>query len=305
MLLRGSLGVGGGWIAHELFWSFWGVLQLAWTERVAGDDRPTWRLRLRTRLLDGFSGSGGQVSALAACLPYSALGGVVAGEGRRRHLELAAAVDFHDGNIGSMVRLMAVAARAHAADARYLLAHSKRLTAAGLVLVIDAAAEPPAPFLNAGDAGCRQAFALPPARRGRSREIALWVDELERRGEARAEETPWGITAKYSIGWTAETQSILELRPDASRPLLGPGVTIGLWTPVRGGPMDAMAWNAREVGAASRGEALGGWWAPPGGVLVHRAFFPAEICKPDVVAAVLDACTRRARYSASVVAARE
>ena len=240
---------------------------------------------------------------MAASLPHAALGALVTGDGRRRPLELASAVEVYDGNVSSMVKLLAVAARAQAADARLLLAYSRRLSGAGLIPVIDAAATMPISFLP-GTARRRDTPVLPPPRRGISREILPWVDALEQRGVARAVETPWGVTATFALGSTIETQSKLDLRPDPGRPLFGPGVTVGLWTPVRGGPLDALAWNAREVGEGSRGDALGGWWAPPGGVLVHRAFFPAEICQPDVVSAALDSCIRRAELASSVVASR-
>jgi hypothetical protein len=299
LLLRRRLGVGSGWISGEaVHWSYWGALQSAWSESVrARGGAPAWRIRLATRLADGFSTSPQHTAALAAILPQPSLGGLVM-QGHR--LDIMSAVDVDDSNVGSMVQVLAMAARAHVADARHLVSGTRKL-APGLISLLDTAASLPDAFVDA-------ALLREPAGRDASwstREIATCIDALRPRSEPRAVETPWGVSATFALDWTVEVRSVLEVRSDSARPLFGRGIGVTLWTMVRGGPRDALAWNARETGAGTNGLALGGWWAPEGGFLVHRAFYPASLCQADLLVQFLQASVHRARAANTYVAARE
>jgi hypothetical protein len=299
LLLRRRLGVGPGWISGEaVHWSYWGALQSAWSEPVrARSGAPAWRVRLATRLVEGFSTSPQHTAALASILPQPSLGGLVM-EGNR--LDIMSAVDIDDHNVGSMVQVLTMAARAHVADARHLVSGTKRL-APGLISLVDTAARLPDAFLDAPM--LREA----PGREGSwsTREIATCVDALRKRSEPRAVETPWGVSATFALDWTNEVRSVLEVRPDSARPLFGRGIGATLWTMVRGGPRDALQWNARETGPGSNGDALGGWWAPEGGFLVHRSFYPGPLCQADLLVQFLQASVHRARAANTYVAARE
>lgn len=299
LLLRRSLGVGSGWISDGIVrWSYWGVLQSAWSEPVQ-DSRgaPAWRIRLATRLLDGFSRSAPKVAALDAILPHGPLGAYVV---RRRTLELVTAVDLDEGNHGSMVQVLAIAARAHAADARRMLSDTRLLARTGLISVIDAAAPLPETFVTPGllreSPGEGSAWSR--------RELALCLDGLRSHGAARAVETPWGVSASFPLEWTSAAGSVIEARPDVARDPFKGGLAVTLWTPVRGGTLHALDWNGRDTGPGSTGNALGGWWAE-GGYLVHRSYCPAAVCQPDLVLELLQTYIRRAHAANACVAAIE
>jgi hypothetical protein len=123
-------------------------------------------------------------------------------------------------------------------------------------------------------------------------ELALCVKALEPHDHVRISETPWGVSA--AIGATDEARSVLEIRRDAGRPLLGKGVSVSLWTPLRGGPLDAVVLNERETATWGHGTALGRWWAPEGGFLVHSSFVPAGLFEIAQVPSLLGAYMHRA-----------
>ena len=308
--LRKSLGVGDGWTLEQIgaepylkrqagsavHWSFWGALQRAWPEPLAvPGGRPTWRIHLRTRLLDGFTGSPRQIAALLASLPHASLAGVVSLDGPRQPLELASAVDIHNGNLESMVRLLRITARAQAVDARHLFSWSKPLESVGLVPTVDETAdEPTVVCLRPGEVRFKDAAAAGEGVTWTGHDMAMCAEALHQGGEWRAVETPWGVSVTFAPDWTSDVHSVLEVRPDVGRPLIGRGVGVSLWTPIRGGLLDAMAWNERDLVAAGLGVALGGWWATEASMLVHRSFYPAEVWHADLVSELLRSYMRRA-----------
>jgi hypothetical protein len=220
---------------------------------------------------------------------------------RRKTLEIVSAVDLDSSYLGSMVQVLSIAARTHVADARHLVSGSKKLAAAGLTSVIDEAATIPETFLN-------PVLLRDTQDDGHSwtkREIASCINAIRPKREAPATETPWGVTATFALDWTNAVRSVLEVRPDTSRPLFGKGIAVTLWTPVRGGPLEALVWNEREAAPRGTGDVLGGWWAPEGGFLVHRSFYPAALCQPDLVVQFLQTDVRRAYAANKCVAALE
>jgi hypothetical protein len=293
--LQRSLGVDSAWTAEGApHWSFWGTLQRAWSSPLSTSDRPTWRVHLHTRLLDGFTGAVAQTSALSSCLPHASLAAVVRGHRRPETLELASTIDVHDGNVGSMVRLLAVAARAQVAEARFLVSCSKTLASVGLFAAADIAAGIPAAMLNPDQLLVREIRAESSGRLWFQPEIAMCVDTLRQQCAVRAMQTPWGVSAVFSAE-TSDVRSVLEINTDGGRPLLGTGISVSLWTPVRGGPPEALIWNEDEVVSTTDScHALGGWWTPEGGFLVHRSFYPLGVCHQDLVSQFLLAYARRA-----------
>jgi hypothetical protein len=307
VLLRGALGVGPGWTVDDaVHWTFGGALQCAWSEPVTPEgNKPAWRVHLRTRLADGFTGSYLQTLTLSSCMPHASLAGIVSGVGPRTTLKLASAVDVDDGSLGSKVQMLVAAARAQVADARNMASFGRKLTAAALTPLADLAAALPDGVLTPAETVLGEMM----AGRGRSgwaaRAVSVWIAALRPHSDAKVVRTPWGLSATLSLGWTDAARSVLEVRADAGRLRPGQGISIGLWTPVRGGPLDAIGWNEREVGPGGAGWAIGGWWAPEGGFLVHRCFWPAALCQPDLLVELLQAYTRRAEHANRLVAALE
>ena len=228
----------------------------------------------------------------------------VPGRQRPETLELASTVDVHDGNVGSMVRLLTVAARAQVVEARFLVSCSKTLGIAGLAAAADTSADIPASMMNPDQLVVRDTAARSSGRLWFRRGIAMCVDTLLQQCNVRAVPTPWGVSATFSEG-TRDTRSILEISVDGGRPLLGTGIAVSLWTPVRGGPQDALAWNEREVASTEPCHALGGWWALERGVLVHRSFYPVGVCHQDLVSQFLQAYVRRAHHANALAAAEQ
>lgn len=280
--------------AHH--WSFWGTLQRAWASPIRTSGRPTWRVHLNTRLLDGFTGAVEQTAVLSSCLPHASLAAVVRGRRPHETLELASTVDVHDGNVGSMVRLLAVAARAQVAEARFLVSCSKPLISVGLFAAADIAAGIPAAMLNPDQLLVREIPAESSGRLWFQPEVAMCVDTLRSQCAVRAMQTPWGVSAVFSAE-SGGARSVLEINADGGRPLLGTGISVSLWTPVRGGPPEALLWNEDEVASNEPCHALGGWWTPEGGYLVHRSFYPLGVCHQDLVSQFLLAYARRARMA--------
>lgn len=307
VLLRRALGVGSGWMVdHAFHWVFWGALQSAWVEpAVTGDGRSVQRVHLRTRMVDGFSGSSAQVTVLATCLPHPSLSGVVTGNESGKLLMLATAVTVDEGSLEACVRLLDWAARSQANEARRLAEFARQLAAADFTPLVDATALLPEAVLASGEMLFREARPAHGRWSWSSRAMALCVDELGKHSEVNAMRTPWGLSATLSLGWTAAAVSTLEVRADVGRPLMGPGISIGLWTPVRGGPIDAIGWNEREMGPDGPPIAVGGWGAPEGGYLVHRSFCPAALSRPELVQELVPIYVARARRANTAVAARE
>jgi hypothetical protein len=305
VLLRKSLGIKTTWTADAaVHWSFWGTLQRAWSAPVLRTaPRSAWRVNLRTRLFDGFDGSAAQMSAISSCLPHASLAAVAQREACPDHLELASAVDVHDDNVGQVVRVLTVAARAQASEARYFLTGSKTLAAVGLTPVVDTAAGLPTAALYAGEALLRDTLSRGASLRSKE-EMSQCVESLRQQHGVRAVHTPWGVSATFGRCGAVDVRSILEVKPDGGRPLLGRGVSVALWSPVRGGPQDALLWNRRELASEGSCYALGGWWAPEGGFLVHRSFYPAGVWNADLVARFLEAYALRAHQANAVAAAR-
>ena len=308
-LLRQSLGVGDGWTLQPIgaepsltpepgsavHWPFWGALQRAWAEPLAvPGGPPTWRLQLRTRVLEGFTGSPRQITALLANLPHASLAGIVPAGGPRQPVELASAVDVHDGNLESMVRLLRITARAQAVDARHLFSWSKQLESVGLVAIADEAADQTVVCLRPGEIRWDEPASGREGVAWTAREVAMCTAALQQGGEWHATEKPWGISVTFTLDQASAVRSVLEVRRGVARPLAGRGVSVTLWTPVGGGLLDAMAWNERELIAVGPGVALGGWWVSDRNALVHRSFYPTEVWHPDLVAELLRSSMHRA-----------
>lgn len=296
--LHQLLGAETEWTAGEVGfrWSLWGARQRVWSESVRGEgNRPTWRLRLRTRALEGFTGSLRQRSALMSTVPPATLAALVRSLVRPDRLELAITLDLHEGNFGWALRTVAIAARVQAVTAR-ILGESRTLDGAGLSPGVDPNAglpvnlrKHPEDVLFVGPRPHTTAPCWPPS------EFGALVGVLRGHAKARAVQTPSGILASLGHEEVEKARCILEVKSDTVRPTFGKGLSVVLTTAVRGGVLDAMLWNEREVGPQSRGDSLGGWWACESGLLVHNSFYPDVLHRKDLALHVVLASTRRAR----------
>jgi len=291
------LGVEGACTPGEagIQWSLWGASQRVWSEPVkVADYDAAWTVRLRTRALDGFIGSPAQLVALSTRLTLPTLAGVARSADQPTRLELASSFVVHQGNIGWVAGALAVAARVQAIEAR-LFSESKGLAWVGLNPVVDMGAKVPETLLREPDSlltggldteGSRQAWP--------ESEISECADVLALRARAHAIRTPRGMTATFVVDSTTDTRSILEARADGVHPLLGRGLSVILRIPARGGPLDAIAANEREVGPWGNTDALGGWRAPQGGLLQYSSFYPDALYRRGLALQLVLSCARRA-----------
>jgi len=174
----------------------------------------------------------------------------------------------------------------------------------GLAASADTLAEMPASMLNPDQLVVRETSARSSGRLWFRRGLSMCVETLLQQCNVRAVPTPWGVSATFFEG-TRDVRSILEISIDGGRPLLGTGISVSLWTPVRGGPDDAISWNQREVAATDPCHGFGGWWALDGGLLVHRSFYPIGVCHQDLVSQFLQAYARRAQCANALAAAEQ
>ena len=194
------LGVEAEWRAHDngFEWSLWGASQRAWSEPASGSGGwPTWRLQLRTRALQAFTGSDQQAEALTAEPVVAAMGGVIRAPGEPTRLELASSLDVRGSSVGCVLWLLAVAARAHAAEARRL-SQSQRLRVAGLGPGVSLEADAPAALPPEG-------LLLPAAQALESvshagPEMPVCVEVLKNQTKARAVQSPRGLIATLPFG---------------------------------------------------------------------------------------------------------
>jgi hypothetical protein len=249
----------------------------------------------------------GHARAAGSALDVNAadvLAGIVWSRDNPEQLDLATAIDIHAGNYEWAVKLIVAAARTQAAEARHVLVCADALAPVGLTSVIDTAAAFPAHVMNSSEALIRDTQAQCTGSRWFADEIAACAETLRQYGQTHAVKTAWGVSATFIQRGVTEARSILEVRRDAGRPLLGRGLSITLWAPLRGGPIDALQWNDRELASAGLSLALGGWWAPEGGFLVHSCFIPEAFCGADQLSHWLQLAASRAHFANAVVAGR-
>jgi hypothetical protein len=281
-------------------WRLGGAVQRAWASPAAGADGfPAWRINLRTRALEGYSGAREQVRALGVLWTIPTLAGLVEDHEGPGRLELASSVEVPGSDIGWTLRVLAVAARAQAADAGRLC-RSEALAAVGLAAVSGfphGVAAPPV------DHGFLTATA--PAETGEewtSSGVAGCMSVVGSGRGARVVRTPEGLCGVF-LEEGGDGGSILEIKAGAEDPVLGRGVCVVLSTPFRGTTSEAIAWNGLEVGRSSGSGALGGWWAARGG-LTHRTFYPDALSRKGRLVEMALAAVRRAREAARRAAER-
>jgi hypothetical protein len=283
-----------------LEWRLGGAVQRAWASPAAGADGfPAWSVHLRTRALEGYSGAREQVRALGVLWTSPTLAGLVEDHEGAGGLELASSVEVPGSDFGWTLTALAVAARAQAADAG-CLCRSEALAAVGLAAV---SGFPRAVAALPVDRGFLTATA--PAETGAewtSSEVAGCVGVVGSGRGARVVRTPEGLCAVFPQEG-GDGGSILEIKAGAEDPVLGRGVCVVLSTPFRGATSEAIAWNGLEVGSSSRGEALGGWWAAPGG-LTHRTFYPDALSRKGRLVEMALAAVRRAHEAARLAGER-
>lgn len=290
--LRCSLDVEAGCAAEDaVCWSYRGVPQRAWAAPIAGAYRPTWRLHLETAALEKFSGSLAELQALSDEVTPPSLAAIVRSSDRPSGLDLVTTLDMHEGNFAWAIRVLAAAARVQAAEARRLASPSGWVVAAGLRPASELQLEWPDEFQPAVEASFRES----PAPIGESpwtaQETSDGIEALKATTPALVVEIPTGISATFP----GKTWSFLEVTCDADRPPLGKGLLVVLTTPGRGGPLNAMLLNELETGPHSRGRGPGGWWAPEGGFLVHRSFYPRALYRTGLLMDLLLDYARRVR----------
>jgi hypothetical protein len=287
------LGVKGEKTAEELgglWWQLWGAPQRAWLEAARDGTR---RVQLRTGAFEWFPGSLAQLAELSAELPVPTIAGIARRMDDPSRLELATSFEVREDTMDWVMLALPAAARMQAAEAR-LLAQSKTLGRVGLVPEVDTEAKAPSSL------SLRRGNLLQDRRTKHAgpcwdeSEISECADVLKAQMHAHTVRTGQGFQASFRLRSGEAARSILEVTTDCEDPLFGRGLLVVLSTSARGGPLGAMALNEREVGPLSRGHALGGWWAPKGGLLHHCLFFPQAIYQKGVALQLLLAYARRA-----------
>lgn len=276
-------------------WRQMGVIQWAWPEPAPGTHGETARrLQLRTPLLEGFSGSPEQLSALSAPLTLPTLAALVRSANQPTRLELASSLEVHCGDIGATSRRLAVAAYVQVEEARSLFSQSKALGLVGLVPAIAPEGTPDSRV--SPDEGIPGGPRFDVEASGWSaKELAACIGELKARTQGWVVPVPRGICATFPLGRADKTRSILEVAAGIKHPRLGKGLSVVLTTPVCGGTLDAMRLNGLEVAPQGQGEALGGWGTTRTGLLAHRSFYPDALHQKGLSAQILFASARRAR----------
>jgi hypothetical protein len=299
--LRELLGVETTGPEAGLEWARWGAVQRARSRSAAGPDGwPCWSVELRTRALEGFGATPAQLSALSVELPLATVAGVVRGD-QPGSLELASRLDMRAPDSGWVLRVLTIAARAQAAEARHL-SRSRVLASVGLTPAVDLQAEAPAALaLAPEEAPLGRTAPEVVGSRWTKPELLELVEVLKAETPARVVPTPSGMAATFPVGGAQEARSILEVTAGAEHSLLGKGLSFVLRTPVRRGLMEAMALNECEVGQGSGCDAVGGWVAAESG-LVHSSFYCDPLHQKGVVLPLLRAYARRAQEAARLAA---
>jgi hypothetical protein len=276
-------------------WALWGAIQCAWSEP-AGIDRgyPVWKLHLRTSALTGFSNSLAQNVMLSARLTLPTLACVVQSTDRPERLELATSIEVHRGNIAWVPQMLAVAARVQAAEAR-MMAESKGLDWATLKPMVNTEAViprrlalKPEEVLLYDPCSELTGTAWPES------EIAEGIDVLKLRAGAEEAGTSAGMSATLVFDAPTQSRCNLDIKINATHPLLGRGLSLALATTNVGASPKAIAMNSREVGCEGAGEVLGGWWTTHAGVLKYTGFYPDAFDRKGLAVQLLLAFARRA-----------
>jgi hypothetical protein len=303
---RDMLGVETDWTIEErgsLQWRLWGARQRAWLDTATSTDQTrTTRLQLRTSALEWFPGSLAQLSALSAELAFPTLAGIVRNVDHADQLELATSLDVQDEASDWAVEALVVATQVQAAEARHL-AQSNALARVGLVPAVDLEANAPTELtLRRGNLLHGRRTPQLVERCWGEPEMSACVDVLKALLPAHVVRTPGGFHASFRIAGSDGARSILEVTADREDPLFGRGLLVVFSVPVRGGLLEAMALNEHEVRSLGRGHALGGWWAPQGGLLRHCSFYPNALFRKGVMLPLILAYARRAGEAADLVA---
>jgi hypothetical protein len=290
---------------ETLEWRLWGAAQRAWLETTATSDGVrTKRLQLRTGALEWFPGSFAQLSKLSTEVMLPTLGGVIRNIDLPAQLELATSVEVHENTIEWALRMISVARQVQALEAR-LLSQSPALARVGLLPMVDVEAKAPAALR------LKQSSLLR-GKRMREEAARSWGDdelddciEVFSQMRAQAVRTPRGLQASFRASARDMSRSVLEVTTDWEDPLIGRGLLVVLRTPARGGPLKAMTLNESEVGPLGRGHALGGWWAPEGGLLHHCSFYPDAIYERGLILPLLVAYVRRAEEADALLTRKQ
>ena len=147
MRLREVLEVRSEWfdgVPRGITWRLWGAQQRAWLEETTTrDNLLTRRLQLRTSSLEWFPGALAQLSELSVELSLPTIAGLVRRADRPSRLELATSLEVREDTVEWILKVLPVAARMQAAEAR-LLSQSKALGRVGLIPEVDLEAKAPA-----------------------------------------------------------------------------------------------------------------------------------------------------------------
>jgi hypothetical protein len=241
---------------------------------------------------------------LSVELSLPTIAGLVRRADRASRLELATSLEVREDTVEWILKVLPVAARMQAAEAR-LLSQSKALGRVGLVPEVDLEAK--APAVLPSRRGNLLPNSLAPRLAGpclENAEIEECAEVLEAQLRAHAVRTPHGFEAAFRLRSPEAGRSILEVTADSKDPAFGKGLLVVLSTPVRGGPQSALVLNESEVSPLGRGHALGGWWAPKGGLLHHCMFIPDAIYLKGVTLHLLLAYARRADDAAELINGR-
>ncbi len=271
------------------------VAQRVWSEPdFSGGARPSWRVQVRSAIASGFEATPAQLHVLSELMTASALSAVVRDEDDRSRLELASTVHVHAGNAHRAADLVGFVACLQAAQVESLAS-----TAAVAGLHTPAGLAQPGRDLPSQPAPDCAAIADGTTRRLDTRvwpaqEMRACVERLVASPGARAVSTPQGLTASFAsnLDLPGGGLTLLQVDTRAERPGLGPGLSVMLVAPGRGGVREALALNEREVLPGWQTDLLGGW-VVDGSVLQHAAFYPDAVYREGLLADIVETAIRR------------
>ena len=275
-------------------WVLWGAIQHAWWEpAVTPYVDPIWTLLLRTLAVEGFSASRAQSVVLAAPFAPPTLACLVQSADSPDRLEMATNLEVHRENVEWVSRVLAVAARVQAAEAR-MFSELKGLGWVGLRPGADInASTPPGLLLEPSEVFLGGLGFEPVSKAWPETEVMECIGVLRLRTGADAVRPSPGMTATLILHSARRPQGILDINVRATHPLLGRGLSLTLTTSVVSGPLNAIVTNSIEVGSKAVGDALGGWSSQPG-VLKYTGFYPDVFYRKGLLLRLLLEYARRA-----------
>jgi hypothetical protein len=267
-------------------WTLHGAVQRAWSLPAPVDrGYPMWRIHLRTRAIEGFSGTPGQNEALSIRVALPTVASLAQSSDAPACLDLASSLEVHRGNVSWVPEILALVARIQVVEA-HRLSQSRGFGWLGLRPAVESDIADPS--LLTGWTSTSQTPAWPDA------EIADCVDVLVRRARAEVIPMPTRMSTSLMLDPSSGPPCILQIKTTATHALLGEGLQAVLNVASASSPLRAIVVNALELGAQGVGDSLGGWWATSGGVLRYCGFYPNALYRKGLALQLLLGYAERA-----------